>query len=102
MALKLGTGAPTKKTVGAIGDVYRDTKTGNEYKCTFAYRSDDYSEFDCEWQYIGNSGKIEKAEKVEKTEEKAVDKEPIISEDTTVKPKHKDYTSYGKKNKWYA
>ena len=96
MALKLGTGAPTKKTVGAIGDVYRDTKTGNEYKCTFAYRSDDYSEFDCEWQYIGNSGKIEK---VEKTEEKAVDKEPIISEDTTVKPKHKDYTSYGKKNK---
>ena len=84
-----GTGAPTKKTVGAIGDVYRDTKTGNEYKCTFAYRSDDYSEFDCEWQYIGNSGKIEKAEKVEKTEEKAVDEEP----------KRKDYTSYGKKNK---
>ena len=99
MALKLGTGAPTKKTVGAIGDVYRDTKTGNEYKCTFAYRSDDYSEFDCEWQYIGNSGKIEKAEKVEKTEEKVVNKEPIISEDATVKPKHKDYTSYGKKNK---
>lgn len=95
MALKLGTGAPTKKTIGAIGDIYRDTKTGNEYKCTFAYRSDDYSEFDCEWQYLGNSGKIEKAEK---TEEKPVDEEPIISEETIVKPKRKDYTSYGKKH----
>lgn len=99
MALKLGTGAPTKKTVGAIGDVYRDTKTGNEYKCTFAYRSDDYSEFDCEWRYLRNSGKVEKAEKPEKTETEVADEESVISEDATVKPKRKDYTSYGKKNK---
>lgn len=93
MAKLTGTVAPTRKTAGAIGDIYKDVKTGNEYKCTFSYRSDNDSDFDCKWQYLGNSGKVEKVEKPETTDTKIIDEDPVQ------KPKHKDYYSYSKKNK---
>ena len=43
-----GKGAPTSKTVGAIGDIYVDTRNGNRYRCTMAYKS--CGEIECEWE----------------------------------------------------
>lgn len=45
-----GTGAPTRKTEGAIGDIYTDTATGKQYKCVFSYRENTTGEFDCQWK----------------------------------------------------
>ena len=39
MKIHKGEGAPSVKTVGAIGDKYIDVNTGNQYKCTFTYSS---------------------------------------------------------------
>lgn len=87
MANLKGTGAPTKKTVAAIGDIYTDTTTGKQYKCTFAYRTDNDADFDCSWVEL-------KGVKVEEPVEK---KEP----DQTKTPKSSNrtnYAAYGKKN----
>lgn len=54
MAKINGKGAPTRKTIGGLGDIYTDTNTGNVYECIFAYRTDDDSDFDCQWKYTGN------------------------------------------------
>ena len=45
-----GTGIPTRKTAGAIGDIYIDTATGKQYKCVFSYRENTTGEFDCQWK----------------------------------------------------
>lgn len=45
-----GTGIPTRKTAGAIGDIYTDTTTGKQYKCVFSYRENTTGEFDCQWK----------------------------------------------------
>ena len=37
MAEIKGKGLPTRKTVGALGDIYVDTTTGVKYKCTGAF-----------------------------------------------------------------
>ena len=47
-----GTGIPTRKTAGAIGDIYTDTATGKQYKCVFSYRENTTGEFDCQWKPI--------------------------------------------------
>ena len=47
-----GTGIPTRKTEGAIGDIYTDTATGKQYKCVFSYRENTTGEFDCQWKPI--------------------------------------------------
>ena len=47
-----GTGIPTRKTAGAIGDIYIDTATGKQYKCVFSYRENTTGEFDCQWKPI--------------------------------------------------
>ena len=107
MANITGVGAPTRKTIGAIGDIYTDTNTGKRYECGFAYRSDNNAMFDCEWRELkilrGNSDVTKKEEKPaeieavvgEPTPEKVV--EPEIP--TEAPTKRKDYSSYGKKNK---
>lgn len=52
MANLKGTGAPTKKTVAAIGDIYTDAATGKKYKCTFAYRSVESENFVSQWKEL--------------------------------------------------
>ena len=112
MANITGTGVPTRKTSGAIGDIYTDNKTGKRYKCSFAYRSDNNEDFDCEWKEIKNIQKTEipvsdfhdestvvedevKEVRVPAHNIEAVEKKP---ETMTTSPR-KDYTSYGKKSK---
>ena len=32
-----GTGKPGINVEASVGDIYKDTKTGEKYKCTYAY-----------------------------------------------------------------
>ena len=91
MANLKGTGAPTKKTVAAIGDIYTDTTTGKQYKCTFAYRTDNDTDFDCSWVEL-------KGVKVEKPVEKPVEKKEPDQTKTPKTSNRTNYAAYGKKN----
>ena len=103
MANLKGTGAPTKKTVAAIGDIYTDTTTGKKYKCTFAYRTDNDADFDCSWVELKGVKAEEPVEKpVEETKDEPIE-EPVEKKepDQTKTPKtsnHTNYAAYGKKN----
>lgn len=105
MAEIKGAGKPGRNTAGAIGDIYTDTETGKRYKCTFAYRTGDNGEFDCEWKHIGTKP-LEKVEKNNiygeqqkkepmKEPQKPVEEKPPV----TTPPKRRDYSAYSKKNK---
>ena len=73
-------GAPTMKTIGALGDVYTDISTGAQYKCTGSYEISGQTEY--EWKKLNNA--VEKEESVdmkpEKTEE-VVDEQPVETEE---------------------
>lgn len=104
MAKLIGKGAPTRKTTGAMGDIYTDSKTGRQYQCVFAYRNGTENMFDCQWVEIKSDKKSQPVveEVIEPVEEvvETVDNEPeqeVIQETAT--PKHIDYSAYSKKNK---
>lgn len=95
MANLKGTGAPTKKTVAAIGDIYTDTTTGKQYKCTFAYRTDNDADFDCSWVEL-KGVKVEKP--VEETKDESVEKKEPDQTKTPKSSNRTNYAAYGKKN----
>ena len=99
MANLKGTGAPTKKTVAAIGDIYTDTSTGKQYKCTFAYRTDNDTDFDCSWVEL-KCVKVEEPveEMKDEPEEKPVDKKEPDQTKTPKTSNRTNYAAYGKKN----
>lgn len=116
MANIKGNGTPTRKTAGAIGDIYTDEVTGKQYKCAFAYRSSDDDGFDCEWKAIKvketPDQEMKKEEPKEETVEHPVEepKEEITEdvakpeeedrkEETAPAPKRKDYSSYSKRKR---
>ena len=93
MAQLKDNGAPTRKTKGALGDIYTDTNTGKKYKCIFSYRDDVNGDFDCQWKEIVEAGKkapkkTEKPKQEAKTsvEEKKSPEEPTKREETKVEP----------------
>ena len=103
MSNRSGKGIPTRKTAGALGDIYTDTTTGKQYKCIFAYRSNNDEEFDCQWKELSSGDakkseveKVEKVEKVEEVEEEPVE-EPVEVEEE--QPKRTNYSAYSKKSK---
>ena len=96
MANLKGTGTPTKKTVAAIGDIYTDTTTGKQYKCTFAYRTDNDADFDCSWVEL-KGVKVE--EPVEETKDEPVEKKEPDQTKTPKASNHTNYAAYGKKTK---
>lgn len=100
MSNRSGKGIPTRKTAGALGDIYTDTTTGKQYKCIFAYRSDNDEEFDCQWKELSGGdakkSEVEKVEKVEEVEEERVE-EPVEVEEE--QPKRTNYNAYSKKSK---
>ena len=73
-----GNGAPTRKTHGAIGDIYIDNETGAKYECIFSYRDISGTEFDCQWE------KIEDGEPVVEPKTEESEKEPAIVPQVTV------------------
>lgn len=56
MARIKGVGVPTRKTKGGIGDIYTDTTTDKEYKCTGSYGSANY-ETEYDWRAVTVFGK---------------------------------------------
>lgn len=82
MAQLTGKGIPTRKTKGAIGDIYTDTATGKKYECTFAYRDNSDCMFDCQWKEI-----IEKNAETKKDVPKApaAEKKEEVKAETAVK-----------------
>lgn len=99
MANLKGTGAPTKKTVAAIGDIYTDTTTGKQYKCTFAYRTDNDTDFDCSWVEMKGVKVEESVEKpVKETKDEPVEKKEPDQTKTPKSSNHTNYAAYGKKN----
>ena len=103
MANLKGTGAPTKKTVAAIGDIYTDTTTGKQYKCTFAYRTDNDADFDCSWVELKGVKVEEPVEKkvekpVEETKDEPVEKKEPNQTKTPKASNRTNYAAYGKKN----
>lgn len=119
MAKLNGTGAPTRKTAGAMGDIYTDVSTGIQYECVFAYKDDMDAEFDCQWRELPNEGKkpargqrqkmnpVEEVHHPEGTfpepiepEVKKEDAEKTMKEAASnIKAgKRTDYTSFGKNN----
>lgn len=114
MANIKGNGEPTRKTVGAMGDIYTDTTTGKQYECVFAYRDNQDNEFDCQWKELPETSEIEMESVIEEpaveTVEESVIEEPAVeapeeeAEETPEKPARKtsnrkrtNYTSYAKK-----
>lgn len=96
-----GKGLPTRKTIGAIGDIYTDTNTGKQYKCTFAYRSNNDDDFDCDWTELKGKGVAQKVEekKEEPKPEVAKPEPPRQNEQQAPKtPNRTNYTAYSKKN----
>lgn len=112
MAFIKGTGVPTRQTSGAIGDIYVDTNTGEQYKCVFAYRSDNDTNFDCQWS---PTKKVIEEPKVEEKKPSTVKNKTVtkVTEEKVEKPVEENvkenkpgkstartnYTSYGKKSK---
>ena len=73
-------GAPTMKTIGALGDVYTDISTGAQYKCTGSYNIGGQLEY--EWKKLNNT--LEKEGSVDMNPEKpeeVVDEQPVEAEE---------------------
>lgn len=123
MANIKGTGVPTRKTLGAMGDIYTDTTTGKQYECVFAYRDNQDDDFDCQWKEMltkvqKNSiyGEM-KAEKIpgggisekqsdkleeikeDEPQEETIEEESAEQERTPTSRNRTNYAAYGKKNK---
>ena len=81
-----GTGIPTRKTEGAIGDIYTDTATGKQYKCVFSYRENTTGEFDCQWKPMDVKNPAQD-ELIGETEvKKTIEPKPESPKETTKKP----------------
>ena len=98
MANIKGNGVPTKNTKGSVGDIYTDTKTGQKYKCVFAYLYEPDDRYDTEWkkmnpnQFLAGTTNNESPMPVNITEPNTVVDDSTMTE----KPKRPPYASYHK------
>lgn len=100
MAKLKGNGVPTRKTTGALGDIYTDVTTGKQYKCVFSYRDAASEEYDTQWKNVG----MVEPEVEEEVKESDVVEEPAVEEDPKPEPKKAanqktNYAAYSKKGK---
>lgn len=114
MAQLKDNGVPTRKTKGALGDIYTDINTGKKYKCVFSYRDDVNGDFDCQWREIIEVGKkpvkkneapkqevkdvVEKKKSTEELTKHEETKEDPIKPETKKHVGKSNYTSYYNKN----
>lgn len=99
-----GTGKPGVNVEASVGDIYKDTKTGEKYKCTFAYMTSENEKIRREWVKMvnGTHDKFPRrgVTKPEKTEPPVKSTKVDIPESSAKQdPPVRDYTSYGNKNK---
>ena len=98
MANIKGPGAPTKNTKGSVGDVYTDTKTGQKYKCVFAYLYEPDNRYDTEWKKMNPKQLSTGNTCNEKNMSVNIPDTDTVVDDTTVaeKSRRPPYTSYHK------
>ena len=93
-------GAPTMKTIGALGDVYTDISTGAQYKCTGSYNIGGQLEY--EWEKM-QKAEVEPAEPeivdVTEPETEVVEEEPVAVEVIAEQPKEEPKPENNKPNK---
>ena len=128
MVITRQAGKPNNNTTGGVGDIYIDISTGQQYKCTFAYRSSggdaqkNWKPFDGDVVVdvapvleipeinvgIAETGDVVKPEILTKTlhvpeEEKAQVTEEVKEEpkpvETTNRTRYSDYSKQNKQNK---
>lgn len=63
-------GAPTRQTVGSIGDIYTDLDTGLKYKCVGSYGLQTHIGLESKYEWKLLPGEKEKVEPVKKQEPK--------------------------------
>lgn len=109
MAVIKGKGAPTGKTVGAVGDTYIDTRRGDVYKCMFAYSVGDVSDY--EWEVTASNAPVKLVEvgpDINENDKIAEKLAPYVKEELAKhsapkipynnKPQQRKYTKYRKEN----
>lgn len=84
MKIHKGKGAPTINTVGAIGDRYVDTDTGNQYRCTFSYSTGSQSEYG--WKLMKEAVDIPKNEPEVSVMHIDVVEEPAVTPVVEIEP----------------
>lgn len=103
-----GTGKPGINVEASVGDIYKDTKTGEKYKCTFAYMTSGNEKIQREWVKMVNGTHdrfpprgITKPEKTEPPLKATTINilEPPEEHIDKQEKQVRDYTSYGNKNK---
>jgi hypothetical protein len=93
-------GVPTRKTKGAVGDIYINTQNGDKYKCTFAYN--DGVNWECTWYPVDKDAVVKEEKVVEPKQPVHVEtvkvEEPIDHPDAEVEPTDnvKQRTNYSK------
>lgn len=100
-----GKGIPTRKTAGAIGDIYTDTLTGLNYECTFAYSPNGKNDYDYEWKPtdavvgidISNGPDMTAVEEVAKESFAEKEKE-LLEDDKETIPEKSDVKKQNSKN----
>lgn len=82
-----GSGCPTRKTAGGVGDIYMDVSTGKRYKCTNAYGV--AGEYDYQWKPMtgpfGKTTEEPKEEKVETPKQAPVETKTFVEEKVETK-----------------
>lgn len=87
-------GPPSTTTPGSVGDIFINTLTGEEYKCTFAYKNPHLGVAEFEWRPTGNVRRTPTIDIPVAEEEIIIENEP-----EPVKPEKPRYTNYSKHSK---
>lgn len=103
-----GKGVPTRKTKGAIGDVFINMLTKKMYKCTNAYEAN--GQCDYTWRALDGKSAVEEAKpepevKAEQAEEKIETEVEAVAEEEQApveEPKEKVKQSKGKQRTNYS
>lgn len=80
-------GAPTRQTVGSIGDIYTDTDTGLDYKCTGSYGLQTHIGLETKYEWSLIPGQKAKADQPVKKQEPVKKKEPVNQPEPKVEVK---------------
>lgn len=107
MAKLKGTGAPSTRLKAAIGDIYKDTATGMNYKCIFAYQNGRTKKYESQWEEVGNTYQelFSNSEDVSNgavlTDNETIDtgSDILDDKDKTESQSRKKYTNYSKPSK---
>lgn len=105
MAIIKRKGEPTERTEGAVGDIYIDDATGNQYECIFSYKEEPKGSLYTQWKNLNKKVPVEHKSESTTPAVKPSKEKSVKVEKPEAKPSEKDtaqkrtnYTAYSKKN----